>query len=145
MSFETSQLLLSFCGLFIAAVGLPLLYFQLRDVKRSIRVATHAAIYEQAAEFRSHLVMYPDLRKYFFDGVEISATDENYSRVMTLAEIFLNYLEHIAVLGESFGSENKPALDAFIKSALKSSPILRQHLTESPDLYSEALRQFWRN
>ncbi|MGH2618323.1 MAG: hypothetical protein ACRDJC_24090 [Thermomicrobiales bacterium] len=120
------------------------MYLQLRDVKRSIRVATHAAIYEQAAEFRSHLVEYPDLRKYFFDGVEISAADENYSRVMTLAEIFLNYLEHIAVLGESFGSENKPALELFIRTALKSSPILRQHLTESPELYSDSLRQISR-
>lgn len=136
------QELVSLAGLIIAAVGLPLLYFQLRGVQRSLRSATHAAIYEQAADFRGYLIQYPHLRKYFFGSAEITPAHDDYHRVVTLAEIYLNYLEHIAVLGDNFGSENRPALDRFTRNALDRGPILRQHLTENQALYSDALNRF---
>ena len=142
MSVENLQLTLSVIGLLIAGIGLPLLYMQLRGLQKSILTATHAAMYHQAAEFRSYLIQYPQLRKYFFDGWEIDPDDENYARVITLAEIFLNYLEHIAVLGDSFGMQNRPALDRFSQIAFERSPILRQHLTRNKDSYSDALQRF---
>lgn len=142
MSIEFLQLLVSVLGVAIAAVGLPFVYLQLRNLNQSLRVASHAAIYEQASDFRSHLVEHPHFRKYFFDGVEILPGDPNYNQVITLAEMFLNYLEHIAVLEKNFGQENKPALDSFVASALKRGPILRVHLADNPELYSDALRRF---
>jgi hypothetical protein len=142
MTHETLQLTLSIAGLLIAAIGLPLIYMQLRGLQKSILTATHAAMYQQAAEFRAHLIQFPHLRKYFFDGWEIAPEDEEYSRVVTLAEIFLNYLEHIAVLGDSFGMQNRPALDRFSQVAFEKSPILRQHLTQNRASYSDTLHRF---
>ena len=142
MTVEHLQLLLSTGGLLIAAVGLPLLYLQLRDLKRSIHSATHAAMYAQAADFRAHLIQYPHLRGYFFGGLEIAPDDDDYNRVVTIAEVFLNYLEHIAVLGNSFGEENRPALDRFIRVAFERSPILRQHVAQNRASYSDALHRF---
>ncbi|MGH8249788.1 MAG: hypothetical protein ACREVI_03660 [Steroidobacteraceae bacterium] len=139
---EILQLSLSLIGVLIAVIGLPLLYMQLRGLKKSVLSATHAAMYHQAAEFRAHLIQYPHLRKYFFDGWEIAPEDEDYSRVVTLAEVFLNYLEHIAVLGNSFGSENRPALDRFSQVAFERSPILRQHLALNRASYSDTLQRF---
>jgi len=69
MTTEMLQVFISSGGLLLAAVGLPLLYLQLRDVQRSLRSTAHAAIYQQAADLRAHLVQYPRLRKYFFDTV----------------------------------------------------------------------------
>ncbi|MGH7445603.1 MAG: hypothetical protein ACREKM_12025 [Longimicrobiales bacterium] len=142
MSTESFQLLLSLGGLLAALVGLPLLYVQLRDVKRALRSGTHAAIYEQAANVRAHLIEYPHLRRYFFEGVDITPEHEDYDRVVTIAEVFLNYLEHIAVLGDSFGRENRPALDRFTRIALQNSPILRRHLREHRDAYSDSLHRY---
>ena len=142
MTHETLQLTFSIAGLLIAAIGLPLIYMQLRGLQKSILTATHAAMYQQAAEFRAHLIQFPHLRKYFFDGWEIAPEDEEYSRVVTLAEIFLNYLEHIAVLGDSFGMQNRPALDRFSQVAFEKSPILRQHLTRNQASYSDTLHRF---
>lgn len=142
MSIDNLQLLLSTIGLLIAVIGLPLLYLQLRGLQKSILTATHAAMYHQAAEFRAHLIQYPHLRKYFFDGWEITPEDEEYNRVVTLAEIFLNYLEHIAVLGDSFGMKNRPALDRFSQVAFERSPILRQHLARNQASYSDTLNRF---
>lgn len=142
MSLTLLQIILSIIGILIAAVGIPLLYFQLRGVQRSLRSATHAAIYNQAADFRAHLIQYPHLRKYFFESAKITPAHEDYNRVLTLAEIYLNYLEHIAVLGDDFGSENRPSLERFTKTALERSPILRQHLAENRRYYSDALSRF---
>lgn len=133
------QIYLSIAGLVITAVGLSLLYIQLRDVKKSIRTATHATVFELAADFRGHLVQYPQLRKYFFGGVDIGPEDEDYDRVVTIAELYLNYLEDIAVLGDGFGKENLPALEQFSKIALERSPILRRHLSRNRASYSQAL------
>ena len=142
MATENPQLIVSIIGLLIAAVGLPLLYMQLSGLRKSILTATHAAMYQQAAEFRAHLIQYPHLRKYFFDGWEIEPEDAEYARVVTLAEIFLNYLEHIAVLGDSFGMQNRPALDRFTQVAFERSPILRQHLAQNQSSYSDSLHRF---
>lgn len=73
--------------------------------------------------------------------MKISADDKDYSRVVSIAEIYLNYLEQIAVLKDSFGKENLDSLRRFTKSALKKSPILKQHLKSDAALYSTALHK----
>lgn len=131
--------LISIGGLLIAAIGLPLLYFQLRGVQQTLQSTTHAAIYEQAADFRGYLIQYPHLRKYFFDNEEIESDNEEYNRVLSIAEIYLNYLEQIAVLQNSFGKENIVSLTRFVNSAFDKSPILRKLLSQNATFYSKAL------
>jgi len=142
MSADIVQVYIAIAGLALALVGLPLLFVQLRDVKRSVRSGAHAALYSQGADFRAHLVQFPHLRKFFFDGAEITEDHEEFHRVVTIAELFLNHLEHIAVLGDSFGNENRPALDRFCRVALERSPILRQHLSRNRTSYSDSLQRF---
>jgi len=136
---EMLQVYVSIGGLILAMVGIPLLFVQLRDVKRSVQSAAHAALYTQGADLRAHLVQYPHLRKYFFEGVEITPEDAEFDRVVTIAELFLNHLEHIAVLGDSFGRQNRPALERFARLALERSPVMRAHLAGNPSAYSESL------
>ena len=81
---------LSIIGILITAIGIPILYLQLRDLKVSIKNSTHAAIYNQSESLRGYLIEYPELRKYFFDGEPIDATNENYDRVVSIAEVYLN-------------------------------------------------------
>src|SRR5262245_10316951 len=87
---DSIQLIVSMAGLLLAVVGLPILYVQLRELQRSVRSSAHSALYTQSSDFRAHLVKYPHLRKYFFDGAEISRGHEDYDRVVTIAELFLN-------------------------------------------------------
>lgn len=131
--------LLSSLSVLLAAIGIPLLYFQLRDVKRSLRSAAHAAIYSQAETLRGHLIDHPHLRKYFFDKEEITPKNKDYDRVVSIAEIYLNYFEHIAVLQNSFGKRNISSLHRFIKTAFDKSPIIQKYLNENSELYSDAL------
>lgn len=123
-------------GVVITALGLVFVIFQLRELKLSVRSAAHASIYERAAEFRSHLVEYPQLRKYFFEEAAIDESDENYNRVLSIAEMYLNYLEQIFLTNESLGRQNLESIDRFITAALGRSPILQRSLTERSEAYS---------
>lgn len=139
MSAETLQAYVALAGLILATVGLPILVLQIRALQRSVQSGAHAAMYAQAADFRSHLVAHPHLRQFFFDGAEIGPEHAEYDRVVTIAELFLNYLEHIAVMEDSFGSRNRAALRRFVGHALDRSPILRRRLAENRAAYSPAL------
>jgi quercetin dioxygenase-like cupin family protein len=132
-------------GILITAIGIPIFFLQLRDLKASLRSSTHAAIYSQAEAIRGYLIQYPDLRKYFFDNVSIASNDKNYNRVVSIAEVYLNYLEQIAVLKNSFGSENLDSLRLFTTTALEKSPIMIQHLKNNAALYSKALHKMVKN
>lgn len=142
MHADSLQIYLGVAGLLLAGIGVPLLVMQLRDLKRSVQSGAHAALYAQGADFRAHLVAFPHFRKYFFDGVAIDPEHEDYDRVVTIAELFLNHLEHIAVLGDSFGRQNRPALDRFCTRALERSPVLRLHLVRNRESYSCELQRF---
>lgn len=126
----------------ITTCGLVFVVLQLRELKLSVRSAAHAAIYERAAELRSLLVEYPRFRKYLFEGVEIDETNEDYGRLLSVAEMYLNYLEHIFLTNDSLGRKNKTSAKQFVSSALKKSPILRKRLNEAGEDYSLAFRQF---
>ena len=143
MSAETLQAYASLAGVILALVGLPILIVQIRALQRSIQGRAHGAMYAQGANVRSHLVEYPHLRKYFFDGAEIGPEDEEYDRVVTIAELFLNYLEHIAVMEDSFGRGNRAALQRFVRYTLDRSPVLRRTLAENRPAYSDALTRFF--
>lgn len=142
MTPDSLQAYASVAGLILATIGLPVLLLQIRELQRSVRSGAHAAIYEQAADFRSHLVQYPHLRPYFFDGREIAPDHEEYDRVVTIGEMFLNQLEHIAVMADSFGRENKGALHRYVRNALENSPVLLRRIAENPAAYSPALVGF---
>lgn len=142
MSADMLQALISGAGLLLALVGLPILIIQLRELQRSVQGGAHAAIYQQASDFRAHLVEHPRLRKYLFEGAEIGPDHPDrheYDRVLSLAELYLNYLEHVTVMADSFGKTNRPALDRFVTSALQASPVMRRRLADRRDFYSPAL------
>jgi hypothetical protein len=138
---ETWQAVAGLGTMVAAVVGLYFLIVELRALQRSVQGSAHAAIYAQAADFRAHLVERPHLRKYFFDGAELEADHAEYDRVVTIAELFLNYLEYIAVMGDAFGKQNRAALDRFTRASLERSPVLRQRLRANPAGYSDALHR----
>jgi hypothetical protein len=139
MNPESLQAYASLAGLAVTVVGIPFLILQIRDLQRSVRSGAHASMYAQGADFRAHLVAYPHLRKYFFDGVDVDPDNEEHDRILTIAELFLNHLEHIAVMIDSFGHENREALERFVRTALDRSPIMQRRLTENRVAYSHAL------
>lgn len=126
-------------GVVIQGIGLVALYFQLRKVNTSIRVTAQSALYQQSSGVRSAIVEYPELRQYFFDGKEIGPDSENYSRTRTIAEMFLNYLEHLILQKESLRQADYEAWNRFVCRTISASPIMQSVLKEKPEYYSADL------
>lgn len=119
--------------------GIVFVILQLRNLEQSVRSAAHSAVYAQGADFRGHLVAYPELRRYFFDGAAIERGHPDYERALTIAELYLNQLEQITVTADSLGRANRMSLDQFIGVALSKSPVMRRRLADNPEYYSHAL------
>ena len=132
----------AFGSLAVTVAGLALVIVQLHQLGLSMRSAAHAAMFEQGSVFRTHLVAYPHLRRFFFERASIEPGDGDYDRVITIAELFLNHLEQISVTIASLGRDNRAALESFIKDALDKSPMMKQHLAAHRSRYSRALIRF---
>ena len=126
-------------GVLLQLAGVAVVIYQLRRVNTSIRVSAQAALYQQSAGIRSLIVEHPDLRPYLFDGVEIAEDDEHYARARTVAEMLLNYLEHLVIQQDSLRSSEHSAWQRFVERSVASSPLMQQILDESPTSYSDEL------
>ncbi|WP_375201687.1 hypothetical protein [Hyphococcus sp.] len=138
---ETFENYIDLAGLAATVIGFIFIIVQVRQLGRSVRSSAQSAIYDQAADFREHLVAYPQLRPFFFDGADIDPAHPEYNRALTIAELFLNYLEHIAIQGGNFDGNDRKAWESFVRAALTASPLMSRRLAERPDAYSPQLRR----
>lgn len=126
-------------GLLTTVIGFLFVIVQVRQLGQSVRASAHAAIYSQASDFRGYMVRYPDLRRFFFDGIEIKPNHPEYSRVLTLSELLLNYLEHLKIEKSNFASHDGNAWRNYIQQALEACPTAKQRLKDNPLAYSPQL------
>ena len=136
---ETIRIAVDISGLAITLAGFIFVIVQIRRLGQSIRTTAHAAIYSQASDFRAHLMAYPELRKYFFDGIDVQRGEPDYERAVTLSEVFLNYLEHLAVQKSHFAGSDRDAWIKFAGLALANSPVTKRRLRKNGANYSPAL------
>lgn len=135
------QAVVTTAGVIIAYVGLRNVYRQLKGLRMSVRREVESRLYSQNAHARELLVQYPDLRKYIFGGVPIAAEHEDYERVRSIAEIYLNYLEHLMVEQESLEIDNLETWKSTATDVLSRSPIMQKNLCEHPAWYAKALQE----
>lgn len=136
------QSVLSLGGLLVAIGGFLLVFYQLRQVERSIRSSTQASVYSHSNFVREVLLDAPLLRKYFYancsaDGLDRESAD--YQRVLLIAEVYANYLEHIVVQRPSLPKQDWTAWATWVRTMYGSSPVLRDLISNS-SLYSQDLK-----
>lgn len=126
-------------GICLQLLALAVVIYQLSRLNLSIRVSAQAAVYQQATDARAFLVQYPELRKYFFDGISANPDSNDYSRAKTVAEMFLNYMEHLILQQGSLRSADWDAWQNFARKMLGNSPILNEVLIEHKGVYCREL------
>lgn len=131
-------------GVFLQVIGLGFVIYQLKRVNTSIRVSAQSALYQQSAAIRQLLVEHPGLRKYIFDGVHASPDLEEYDRIRTVAEMALNYLEHLVIQEGSLRKHDQNAWQRFVVRTLSNSPVMQDILDECPESYSSDLVETYR-
>jgi len=124
----------------VAVIGFGAVIYQLGQVERSVRSATRWSIYDLAARVKQSIVDNPEIRPYFHDGKEISLEDNNYDKVMAIADLFCLYLEKIATQGEGVSEKNRKAWGEYVRSVYDSCPAIRLHLDGKESWYSD---EFW--
>lgn len=140
--FQTIALVI---GVFLQVVGLGFVIYQLKRVNTSIRVSAQSALYQQSASIRQLIVDRPDLRKYIFGGVGIDRGAADYDRVRTVAEMALNYLEHLVIQQDSLRAGDHTAWKRFVVRTIAASPVMQAILAENPGSYSSDLIDVYRS
>jgi hypothetical protein len=126
-------------GVVLQLGALAIVIYQLARLNLSIRVSAQAAIYQQASSARSFLVEYPELRKYFFDDVVAEPGSADHARAQTVAEMFLNYMEHLLLQKGSLRAQDWTAWRSFVCESLDKSPIMREVLDRRRNSFSAEL------
>jgi len=124
----------------VAVVGFGAVVYQLSQVERSVRSATRSSIYDMAARVKQNIIDDPELRPYFHESKEIKPGDNNYGKVMAVADLFCLYLEKIATQGEGISERNRKAWGEYVRGVYKTCPAIQLHLKGKNNWYSD---EFW--
>lgn len=132
---DWAQAIGSIIGSIVAVVGLPVLIYQIVQLRQTIRAEAHGKVYENSLEVQKLLLDNPEFRPFFYEGATMEPTDERYPRLLAMAEIFTDYLEHIALQRENVPDEVKTAWDGYARFFLESSPIIRSFVAQHRSSY----------
>lgn len=123
----------------VTIFGFFFIAVQVWQVSRSARSAALSAIYSHARDVRQVLVDHPELRPYVTGAAPIDSGHEHYSAARTVAEMQLNYFEHLVIQRRYFSRINWKAWRPYIEASLRCSPFLRRVLEDRRDFYSRHL------
>lgn len=136
------ETLLSFAAQISAILGLISIIFiaiQAWLMKRASESTALSAIYSHAQDVRQVLAQNARLRRYILESAEISRDDEDYDLAWTIAEMYLNYFEHLVLQQPHFSKTNREAWCAYVQAAVKTSPLLKAVLAAREAFYNDEL------
>lgn len=130
-------------GMLLQLIALAVVIYQLNKVNTPIRVLAQAAPYQQASATRSLLVECPHLRKYLFHDKPIERDAEEYDRARTIAEMLINYPEHLVIQQGSIRAHDLEAWQHFVSDMFTHSPLMRQVIEDNRGSYSRDLMRLY--
>jgi hypothetical protein len=152
--YETLSLAISF----ISALSLIFIYLQTRlmytqntqtnlsmqQTTVSMQASMYATIATQTLEMDKMFIEKPELRPYFYDGVDIKEDDKNYNLVMSIAEYQLDYFDSTRTeLGyipkDQDTQEDRETWRHYLGDSFANSPILCKRIKANSDWYMEDL------
>ncbi|RMF31065.1 MAG: hypothetical protein D6759_10710 [Chloroflexi bacterium] len=133
----------------VSVVGLPLLLWSLREMARQTNLAakaTRASIYQNVAtamiEFDRFFVDHSELKPYFYGGKEIPEDHPDYARVMSVAEMLVDFMDEVTVLSPIVPKYLPwDTWKSYFQDLFVSSPALRNYWAEHKKWYPETLQK----
>ncbi|MEA3039903.1 MAG: hypothetical protein QOE79_2416 [Sphingomonadales bacterium] len=128
---------------------------------RQNNIAAWSAVVQQEFAMDDRFIEYPQLQKYFFEGVPIDKSAPDYSRVNAIAIETLDFFENVedminyvppdrtTVPGRTIGSResgmfDRPTWERYIIGTFRSSPVLCSAAKENEASYDEGLNSLAR-
>ncbi len=134
-------------ALAVAGVGFYIVYKQLNKLNVALQSEAQSELYSQSGVVRKLIVQYPELRKYFFnegkDGIKIQKenNEDEYARVRTLAELYLNYFEHFVIQSQNLREKDWNAWKNTLLDIYDGSPIIQDVFLNKPQWYCKDLHK----
>ncbi len=119
------ELTISIIALVISVIGVVYTHWNYGKTQKALLNDSMGRLYQQNNEIRMVFFNYPQLREYFFRDREISEDDSNYKQVLSVAEMILNYLEHLLIQKENIPEEQWSSWSDLIGVYYKGRPIIR--------------------
>jgi hypothetical protein len=127
-------------------VGLPgliLSLFFLWQQTREQTVATRASIYQNFTtmmiDIDRYFVEHPQFKPYFYGGAEITPAHPDYARVVTIAEMLMDFMDFVLIHKPHLKNYPWHKWEKYFKFIYDSSPVLRKYFVENPDWYGKDL------
>ncbi len=126
--------------------GLVFITIQAIRVRKSLQISAANGIYSHAEALRSDIVAYPETRPYLLEGKNLGKTADPSltSRVCTLSEMLLNYLEMIEVHADGLRKSDAEAWHRFVVRSFERAPTACRIVLEHPEHYAGNLARYAR-
>lgn len=125
----------------VAVIGFAALFYQLVQLRRSVQSDTHGKLYTEDYSVVQLFLSECALRPFFYSNKPISEDDPNYSKAAIVAELLCSHFEHIILQEPNLPEHIRPRWDAYVRAMYAQSPIIRDHLRDNKDWYSEQLHE----
>lgn len=119
----------------ITALGVALLYVQVRDARAALKSNTRFQVYGVNQAVFKLMVDYPELRKYFYEDQPIPEREPDRSQVLAAAELILDLFEVTVLSFHTMDIETRTTWEGYIRVTSLSSPALRHFLQAEQHRY----------
>lgn len=126
----------------VGVVGIPLIVYQLHEVRRTIQGQTLSELYDHYHHVLSELLKKPELRPYFYEN-KIPEKDNPTLDVEleSMCELFAAVMEHACVQKKNVPFKSwQECWETFVKERQKKSAVLRNYLHVNRDWYLKDLQ-----
>ena len=147
--YEKLSLVISFFGalsLIFIYSQTRLIYVQTGQATVNMQASIYATIANQTLELDKIFIEKPELRPFFYDGVDIKENEKNYNQVMAIAEYHLDFFDStMTQLGyipeEQDSKENKETWNHYFADGFAKSPALCKRIRSNSNWYMRPLVQ----
>ena len=142
------QALGQICSAIIGVLGLPALVISLVMVRKQLKLAANAnraTVYQSVPQLMIEIdrlfVDRPELKPYFYRNKPISKDDPEYERVMSVAEILLDFMDFVTAVEPALPEYDWDSWKCYFQELAGTSPALRLYWEECGHWYPDPVRQ----
>ena len=136
---DNIQAICAVIGVFISLFGFIYVYKQIKQVNSSIRSNTHNSLTTRSFECSRLLFENIELKKYFYNNVEIVVTDPEYDKVLLFSEIIIDHFQFVVLEKNNIDFQTYNQWQGYMKNLYVNSPILRNYLADNKSTYNPEL------
>jgi hypothetical protein len=140
--YETLSPIVQGVGYLLVVVSLLATWMQLRQFSEQNRMTVHQQREGSTLGLDRVFIEYPEIRDYFYGGVDIDEKNPLYARVEAVAELHLDSFDYKLKHADNF-KEYQPFMEVeevWIRDMFRTSPILQKYVEKRKTWYSQKLR-----